>query len=224
MAGGVHLINEAEAPTRHFFCLRKRIAGYVAPLILVLDGTPGDVSRMHPYAELARARQRFWALFLIGAWVLLTPILVWAAPGRSDFTIPDLAVAGSPAAAQEILSHWLPADRLAFAFILGFDFLYDLVHNNAVAFSVAWAAASRSVRWVAAGSLLAWLLWLATAANIVENVAFFHMLQTGPSSPWPEVGLGTTYFRNGTVLAGIVFALAAGPGWTLLLRLRGNAV
>ena len=175
---------------------------------------------MHPYLRLERATLRFSALLLLGAWALLTPILVWAAPGRSDFTIPDLALAGSVAAAAEILSHWSPSDRTAFAFILGFDFLYDLVHNNAVALCAVWAAAGRSAGLVAAGSLLAWLLWLATAANLVENPVFFHILQAGPVSPWPEIGLATTLFRNAAMLAGILFALAAGPGLSLMGRLR----
>ena len=178
---------------------------------------------MHPYARLDTTRLRVFALSLLGAWGLLTPILVWAAPGRSEFTIPDLAVAGSATAAVEILSHWSPSDRTAFAFILGFDFLYDLVHNNAVAFSVAWAAAGRSTTWVTAGSSLGWLLWFATGANIVENLAFFHMLQAGPVSPWPEVGLATTLYRNATIVAGILFALVAGPGWSLVRRRSGSA-
>jgi hypothetical protein len=182
-----------------------------------------NANRMHPYSELEWTRLRFWSVLLLCTWALLTPILIWAAPGRSDFTIPELAVAGSAAAAAEILSHWQPSDRLAFSFILGFDFLYDLVHNNAVAFSVAWAAAHRSSRWIAAGSVLAWLLWFATAANIVENLSFFHVLQAGPSFPWPEVALATTYLRNGTILIGIAFALLVGPAWSLLLRLRGDA-
>jgi hypothetical protein len=177
---------------------------------------------MHPYVKLEQERLRFWTLCLLWTWAILTPVLVWAAPGRSDYTIPDLAVAGSIDAAQQILSHWSPADRQAFAFILGFDFLYDLVHNNAVAFAVVWAAANRPHRWVSVGSVLAWFLWLATAANIAENIAFFHMLQTGPNFPWPEVGLGTTYFRNTALLTGVGFALAAGPGWNILSRTRGD--
>ena len=178
---------------------------------------------MHPYANLEPDRLRFWTLCLLGAWVILTPVLIWAAPARSDYTIPDLAVAGSVGAAQEILGHWLPTDRQAFAFILGFDFLYDLVHNNAVAFGVVWASANRPPGWISAGSVLAWLLWFATIANIAENIVFFHMLQVGPSFPWPEVGLGTTYFRNAALLGGVGFALAVGPGRSLLSRWRSNA-
>lgn len=105
-------------------------------------------------------------------------------------------------------------------FILGFDFLYDLVHNNAVALCVVWAAAGRSAGLVAAGSFLAWLLWLASGANVVENLGFLHVLQAGPMSPWPEVGLATTLYRNGAILVGIAFAIAAGSGSFLLRRLR----
>ena len=179
---------------------------------------------MHPFARLERARLRLLALLLLGTWAALTPILVWAAPGRGEYTIPDLAVAGSAAAAAEILSHWSPNDRTAFAFILGFDFLYDIVHNNAVALSVAWAAAGRASVWVGAGSLLGWLLWLATAANFLEGVAFFNILQSGPASPWPEIGFYTTLFRNGAILTGIAFALVAGPCSSIAERVRGRGV
>jgi hypothetical protein len=174
----------------------------------------------HPYARLDRAHLRLWSWSLLGAWALLTPILVWAAPGRSEFTIPDLAVAGSAAAAEEILSHWSPADRTAFAFILGFDLLYDLVHNNAVAFCVAWAAADRSRPLIAVGSWLCWLLWLASVANVVENLAFLHLLQDGPASPWPEIGLATTLYRNAALLAGLLYALVVGPALALSKRFR----
>jgi len=154
---------------------------------------------MHPFATLGRGSLRFYSTILLTSWGLLTPILIWAAPGRSDFTIPDLAIAGSVPAAREILSHWSASDRTAFAFILGFDLLYDLVHNNAVALCATWAVVGCSARLIRSASVIAWLLWIASAANFLENLAFFHMLQTSPESPWPEIGFGTTLFRNGAL-------------------------
>jgi hypothetical protein len=177
----------------------------------------------HPYVRLGRAELRRPTLILFGAWLLLTPILVWAAPGRSDFTIPDLAVAGSVEAAAEILSHWSDSDRLAFAFILGFDLLYDLVHNNAMALLVAWVAIGHHKLIAGAGSLLCWWLWFATVANFVENLGFLHILLVGPESPWPELGLATTILRNGAMLAGLGFCLLVGPGMSLIRWMRAHA-
>jgi hypothetical protein len=179
---------------------------------------------LHPYSRLERSNLQTPLLCLFGAWLLLTPVLVWAMPGRTEFTIPDLAIAGSVDAAREILSHWSSNDRVAFAFILGFDLLYDLVHNNAVALLVAWVAAGRARALVTIGSWLAWSLWAATIANVVENLGFLQMLQAGPAFPWPEVGFVTTIFRNGAIVTGLLFALVAGPLLSAFVRIRAHAV
>jgi hypothetical protein len=160
---------------------------------------------------------------MCAAWLALTPILLWAMPGRTDATILELAVAGSVEASAEILSKWSPSDRTAFAFVLGFDLLYDVIHNNAVALLVARVAAGCRGSLVRVGSWIAWGLWLATAANVVENLGFFHMIQAGPNSPWPEVLFVTTVYRNGILGVGVAFWSLMGPLASLARRMRAHA-
>ena len=63
---------------------------------------------------------------------MLTALL--AAVLISDATrIAEMAAVRSAAEARELLAVWPEETSRTAAFLLGFDFLYDVVHNNAVA-------------------------------------------------------------------------------------------
>ena len=130
-------------------------------------------------------------------------------PTEDRSLIGELLRAATPDRADEVLSSFPDHAVRSFSFLLGFDLLYDIVHNNAVAFLAMWGArrcASRQAYW--AGSTVAWVMWLDTALNFPENLAFLRILET--MQPWPLLpwASGTFFFRTSTWLAGLAVGVA----------------
>jgi hypothetical protein len=113
----------------------------------------------HPFDHLPEGRVRSYAVLLFLAWAALTGILLWAAP-RSGAV--ELAFAGTPDEAARVVSALSDRDRISFSFMLGFDLLYDLVHNNAVALACIWAS-RRFRRYVRNLTLLLGVLYALSA-------------------------------------------------------------
>ena len=133
----------------------------------------------HPYEALSVRNLRVATIGTASAWGLLTLVLVWAVPSGHLSQLGALVEATEPAAAKTILESWDPSVVASLSFMLGFDFLYDVVHNNAVALFAVWGAVRRdtgSARLVA--SITAWVLWLDTGLNVFENLGFLHILRS----------------------------------------------
>jgi hypothetical protein len=144
------------------------------------------------------------AVFLI----LLTAILVYTVPSSIRSSIGDLLVAKSTSSANAVLSAWSPRIYRTFSFLLGFDFLYDVVHNNAVAVFVIWGAtrlASTSALILA--SATAWVMWLDTALNVFENLAFLHIARSEDPSQLLPVASAIFSFRAATLALGFLIGL-----------------
>ena len=144
------------------------------------------------------------ALFLI----LLTAILVYTVPSGVRSSIGDLLAAQSTDSANAVLSTWSPRIYRTFSFLLGFDFLYDIVHNNAVAVFVIWGAirlASTSALILA--SATAWVMWLDSALNVFENLAFLHIIRSEDPSQLLPVASAIFSFRSATLTIGFLIGL-----------------
>jgi len=159
----------------------------------------------HPFEKLTR-HQLAWATALVGAaWALLTAVLVHAISTHEIAQIQRLLEASSPVVASSVLSEWPASVFSSFAFLLGFDLLYDVVHNNATALFAIWGARRLGHPVAAlAGRGIAWVLWLDTALNLFENLAFLHVIRA--LEPWPLLpwAAGIFSFRSATLGAGIV--------------------
>jgi hypothetical protein len=109
--------------------------------------------------------------------------------------------------AQDALQALTPEIRESFQFVLGFDFLYDLVHNNLVAMWLAWGALriQKRVALVLASGF-AWVLWMDSALNLVEHLVFRHILSSGNLDPWHAYGSAVFGFRTGSLVAGALVA------------------
>ncbi len=152
----------------------------------------------------------------MGAWVGLSAILVWAVPPEHIGEVNRLVSAPTLPAAAAVLDSWEPSVARSFSFLLGYDFLYDLVHNNAVALLVVWGARRARIGWA---EQIAWLLWLDTALNVFENLAFLQILRTADPAPLFPWAASVFYFRSATLIGGLVAGvLLHVQGW----RVRGS--
>ena len=67
---------------------------------------------------------------------------------------------------------------------------------------------------------IAWLLWLDTALNVFENLAFLHLLRTGDPAPLLPFASSVFYFRSATLIGGFIAGvLLHVMGW----RVRGSS-
>ena len=163
----------------------------------------------HPHEALSARTLRAATVGTLAAWGFLTLVLAWAVPVADVAQIGTLMEATEPGARRAILGGWEPSVAVSLAFLLGFDFLYDLVHNNAAAFFAVWGAVRRDTplaRSVAGGT--AWVLWLDSALNVFENLAFLHVLRSPSSvSLLPAISAAFS-FRSATLALGILLGVA----------------
>jgi hypothetical protein len=163
----------------------------------------------HPLQRLGTKPLAVAMVSLAASFVCLTVILVYTVPPSTRSHIGDLLAADSLAAATAVLSTWGADTYRTFAFLLGFDFLYDVVHNNAVAVFAIWGA-----RRVAATSALhaasatAWVLWLDTLLNIFENLVFLDVVRSARASPLLPVASAIFSFRTATLGFGLLLGLS----------------
>jgi len=120
-----------------------------------------------------------------------------------------LLQAPEPDTCRAILESWDSSLAVSLAFLLGFDFLYDLVHNNAAALFAVWGAVRRdtAVARRIAGTT-AWVLWLDSGLNIFENLAFLHILRSQSCEGLLTAVAAIFTFRSATLLLGFVVGAA----------------
>jgi hypothetical protein len=165
--------------------------------------------RAHPYEALSVGTLRTATIVAASAWALLTLALVWAVPMADVGELRRLLDETVPAARRSILRSWEPGVVASIAFLVGFDFLYDVVHNNAVALFAVWGAVRRnSPRARAFGAAVAWVLWLDTALNVFENLAALHVVRSREPEPLLPVVSAIFSFRSATLLLGVLVGIA----------------
>ena len=162
----------------------------------------------HPYETLSIRTLRAATVGAASAWAVLTVILVWTVPVAHVAEVQRLLEATGTPARSAILESWSPSIVASLCFLLGFDFLYDVVHNNAVALFAVWGAVRRDIGFARSlAGLTAWVLWLDTGLNVVENLAFLHVLRSrSPQSLLPVVSVIFS-FRSATMLLGVLVGL-----------------
>jgi hypothetical protein len=159
----------------------------------------------HPYEALSVRMLRCSTIAAAAAWGLLTLIMFWAVPIADIGELGKLMHAGGTVARSAILESWGPPVVAAISFLLGFDFLYDVVHNNAVALFVVWGVArcdtpiARSV-----GVVAAWVLWLDTGLNVFENLGMLHVLRSRSPDRLLSLVAAVFLFRSATLFLGVL--------------------
>ena len=161
----------------------------------------------HPYLNLSVSDLRFWSIVATIAFALATVVFVIAIPVPHLSLVADF-VRSDSVNAQVALDHWGSEIREAFRFMLGFDFLYDLVHNNLVALLAAWGAVRVGRYWaLAVACVVAWTLWLDSAFNVAENLAYVRVLSTNNVEPWHFYASTIFRFRTATLFGSALAAL-----------------
>lgn len=162
----------------------------------------------HPLQRIGTRPLAVSMVSLTVGFVCLTAILVYAVPASTRSHIADLLDAPSLAAATAVLSAWDADTFRTFAFLLGFDFLYDVVHNNMVAVLAIWGAkrvyASSAVL---VASVTAWVLWVDTLLNVFENLVLLDVVRSAQASPLMPLASAIFSFRTATLALGLLVGL-----------------
>jgi len=173
----------------------------------------------HPFSRLSRRAQRH-ALVILGVltFALTTFLAVLGSPLQTPAApsgIVSLELAGSAAAAREILDSWSPYQRDLARLGLWIDFLYLVSYPLFLALACARLAdrvAGRAPRWARAGEVLAWALPLAGLLDAVENSALLRVLGSGASDAAAGLARACALPKFALVLAALAY-LALGLGW-----------
>jgi len=172
----------------------------------------------HPFQNLDLTNQQRASFLVLALLTGATAIFSVAVPFEHFLLVVQLIGAQS-GDVLPLISNWTIAERQSFAFMIGYDFVFDILHNNAAALFVVWGAARLNVRSACPNELmiaawLAWAMWLCSGLNIVENLAFLHLLDSHQVTPWHLIGKVAFSFRGvalvGAFAAGLIFHLRAG--------------
>jgi hypothetical protein len=171
----------------------------------------------HPFERLPLGAARVSALALLGAWLLLTMLLAAALPAEHAAQLAGFLRVADARDATALVAAWPAEVRATAGFVLGFDFLYDLVHNNAVALLAVWAARRHGGRRVmVAARAVAWTMWLDVLLNVVENLTMLRIVRDAAAPQWFPIMVAIAGFRFVTLWAGFAVGVA-----TLLVRRVG---
>lgn len=162
----------------------------------------------HPFDEVPPGRLRVWFLPFLAVTVLVGGVLLLLDPGGKG--IVGLEVAGSVAAAHEVMAVWDDRDVIHAAFGVGLDYLFLIAYSTSIAIACVWGRrVFRHVWLVTLGGVLAWAAWVGGACDAVENIALLDMIRGPVESPAPQVAATCAYVKFVLVYAGVIYALAA---------------
>ncbi len=155
----------------------------------------------HPFERLSNRGLRLWCIWVFVGWAALS-VIGFASIPTQHFT-DAMRMAGAPSADP---GRWSTEVRISVAYLIGSDYLYDILHNNAVGLLAVLGArllGHAQVTWVARG--IAWTMWLDTVLNVIENLAFLAAVRG--RRDWLEVAQPIEAFRTSTLLLGLVFGV-----------------
>jgi len=160
------------------------------------------VQLLHPFERLSIRGLRLWCLWVVGGWAAMSVVLFASIPMHQ--LAEAIQLAGDPAADP---GQWSAEARISVAYLIGADYLYDVLHNNAAALLALLGArllGHGGVTWVARG--IAWTMWLDTVLNVIENLAFLAAVRGRLA--WLEIAQPIEAFRTSTLSLGLAFGVA----------------
>ena len=181
-----------------------------------------------PHAAAGRQVRRglLWPALLALTIVLTIALQAVDAPLKTPAApqgIVSYELAGSTAAAQNILDSWDAGARTHAGFSLGLDYLYMPVYALTIGLACAWAArvSGGRRRWLGSlGRVLAFGLGLAALLDAIENYALTTMLFSAAADPWPSVALWCATGKFALIIAGLVYIAIGLIFWLMTRRSR----
>ena len=142
----------------------------------------------------------------------LKTINVQVGPFRTAGLV-GLSLSGSPEIASDVCGVWRGELRFLAGLALGLDFLLILLYGvGLAALAVSLGERLRGTRPVLflCGRFAAWSVWIAAAADVLENVGLLRQLSATPATPWTEV----TFFAATTkfILLGLAVLVLIAVG------------
>jgi hypothetical protein len=139
----------------------------------------------HPFLHFSSSvrKRLFWFFLALTALATLALQMIDGSlqTAAAPQGIISYELAGSAAAAGNILASWNANARLHAAFSLGFDYLYMLAYGATLALAALWLADARQGFIRSVGVILAWSMGVAGLADALENYFLWQMLVSGPA-------------------------------------------
>ena len=153
----------------------------------------------HPFLHLSPSLRKrlFW--FFLALTALATLVLQRIDSSLQTAAAPQGIVsyelAGSAAAAGNILASWDANAKIHAAFSLGFDYLYMLAYTVTLALAALWLAHDRGGILQSIGVILAWSMGIAGLADALENYFLWQMLVSGPTDTAAMLARGAALLK-----------------------------
>ena len=181
----------------------------------------------HPFENIPPLRRRSLFLILLAGTLLIMlvmnsvggPLNTQAAP----YGIVSFEFAATQEKAQAMIASWGAEGRVRAAFIQGMDFLFPLAYASAISLGCVMAGsvlAGRKWPLAAAGSRLAWGIWLAAGLDYIENIVLTAILLGAGADGWAMVAAVCAAVKFGLIFFGMAYALY---GWVIHLAVPGPA-
>jgi hypothetical protein len=153
------------------------------------------------------------ALVMVCLQIIGEPLVTEAAPQG----IVSFELAGSPAAARQMVASWGAAGPIYAGLSLGLDYLFMAAYAGSIGLGCVLVARrlnpSSIINLQSLGALLAWGLMAAALLDAVENFALIRLL-LGAEALWPLLARWCAIPKFALVAAGLLFVLVGGfVGW-----------
>jgi hypothetical protein len=166
-------------------------------------------------ARFSRLRQLFWLFFL-----LTIAYMIWVrsylAPLSSDELV-QFEIAKTVGRAEAIITNWkLTGKYEQVVKSTSFAYVFMLLYTLAIALGCRFiSACTGNEILIKGGRGFAWLVVIATACDVIENIALSHTLR-GPISQWDvSTAYNLARIKFSIVLVCLLFMLACALYWVI---------
>jgi hypothetical protein len=158
-----------------------------------------------PLSRIAPGHLRYVFVPALVVYVLaLVPFVVLDTSGD----IVALELAGSEAAASEIVNGWSAAQTIDAAYLQGVDAVHPLAYGPLLMVGAVWAGRQskrRAARWAPA---VAWIAFAAVVFDTLENIGMIAMIRGNLDDPIPRITAVLATAKFAAIVTAIVFGIA----------------
>ncbi|GGB08699.1 hypothetical protein [Puia dinghuensis] len=172
-------------------------------------------------ARFSRLRQLFWFFFLLTIGYMIW-VRSYLAPLNSD-EIVQFEIAKTAGKAQAIIDNWKQTGKYEQGVkSTYFAYIFMVLYTLAIALGCLFiSACTGNEIMIKGGKGFAWLIILATACDVIENISLAHTIR-GPVSQWNvTVAYNLARVKFSIVIVCILFMLVCALYW-VISRLAGE--
>lgn len=164
----------------------------------------------HPLEFIPAGLRRnfFWGfLFWTAISIILFFVFSRASGADSPSQMVAFELAGTPAAAQEMIAEWSQRERLRVALELGFDYFFMPAYSLSLSMGLLLARDERKTWHLRLAAWAGWGVLVAALLDAVENYALWKELTGSVVSPYPQLAAFCASIKFALLGAGLASIL-----------------